>query len=78
MRERISLTVLELEWEQKEDNGALIMKQPWCYMTGQDGLRPRLPAYSKHLILTSHPSIHRGPSCSSGSARPLDNAMSTR
>ena len=44
MRERISQTALELEWEQKEDNGALIMKQPWCYMTGQDGLRPRLPA----------------------------------
>lgn len=44
MRERISLTALELEWEQKEDNGALIMKQPWCYRTGQDGLRPRLPA----------------------------------
>lgn len=63
MRERISLTALELAWEQKEDNGALIMKQPWYYMTGQDGLRPKLSAQSKHLILTSHPSIDRGPCC---------------
>ena len=44
MRERISLTALELAWEQKEDNGALILKQPWYYITGHDGLRPKLPA----------------------------------
>ena len=44
MRERISLTALELAWEQKEDHGALILKQPWYYITGHDGLRPKLPA----------------------------------